>query len=375
MNYFNPRSPWGERLPHAHTVFLQNDFNPRSPWGERPCPPVKPANDLNFNPRSPWGERPSPVTACCNRGAFQSTLPVGGATCTTCVQSHRLPISIHAPRGGSDRQSGRAGHRSEISIHAPRGGSDEQTVQNRQKTRNFNPRSPWGERPLSGSIGDSFVAFQSTLPVGGATTGCTTGSTAIRISIHAPRGGSDAIIIALIGNEIDFNPRSPWGERPSPVTACCNRGAFQSTLPVGGATFTPMFPNQTIGFQSTLPVGGATRKVAAEKMLPEFQSTLPVGGATAKMHKFPAASLAKVSNFVGQAPGKAVPNRFKSRYSPHRFTKKPCEPPGNSCSPELRTTGSGYPPADRCSCSQNAQLSFHIDSPGSRSGGCPFPDP
>ena len=35
-----------------------------------------------------------------------------------------------------------------------------------------------------------------------------------------------------------------------------------------------------------------------------FQSTLPVGGATAKMHKFPAASLAKASKFLCATPEK-----------------------------------------------------------------------
>ena len=173
------------------------------------------------------------------------------------------------------------------------------------------------------------------------------------ISIHAPRGGSDLCCYIIPVPIRNFNPRSPWGERHT------------WKMPMALSTL----------FQSTLPVGGATIFITLNLPILVFQSTLPVGGATAKMHKFPAASLAKVSNFVGQAPGKAVPNRFKSRYSPHRFTKKPCEPPGNSCSPELRTTGSGYPPADRCSCSRNAQPFFHIDSPGSRSGGCPFPDP
>ncbi len=267
----------------------------------------------------------------------------------------------------------------------------------RIRTSYFNPRSPWGERPTSITTLSSLLLFQSTLPVGGATPlsgsnlrrsifqstlpvggatfcagRCRAGRRisihaprggsdradlqrvlSRRISIHAPRGGSDQRKVHKPGVHYDFNPRSPWGER-----LCAH---LQRVFP---RHFNPRSPwgERLLIYHLTL-------------FLRVFQSTLPVGGATAKMHKFPAASLAKVSNFVGQAPGKAVPNRFKSRYSPHRFTKKPCEPPGNSCSPELRTTGSGYPPADRCSCSRNAQPFFHIDSPGSRSGGCPFPDP
>ena len=198
----------------------------------------------------------------------------------------------------------------------------------------------------------------------------------LAISIHAPRGGSDLIVFSPVFRSTVFQSTLPVGG----ATFCCGFGWFLFTdfnprSPWGERPVSPQALRLSVLFQSTLPVGGATSWGIHIDTRSTFQSTLPVGGATAKMHKFPAASLAKVSNFVGQAPGKAVPNRFKSRYSPHRFTKKPCEPPGNSCSPELRTTGSGYPPADRCSCSRNAQPFFHIDSPGSRSGGCPFPDP
>ena len=217
----------------------------------------------------------------------------------------------------------------------------------------FQSTLPVGGATWLGGTAPWWPGFQSTLPVGGATSVRPAFAGTGRFQSTLPVGGATAQQRTLTTTQPNFNPRSPWGERRDGFTYAKAGSAFQSTLPVGGATLLP----------------------AVAHLIQLFQSTLPVGGATAKMHKFPAASLAKVSNFVGQAPGKAVPNRFKSRYSPHRFTKKPCEPPGNSCSPELRTTGSGYPPADRCSCSRNAQPFFHIDSPGSRSGGCPFPDP
>ena len=34
-----------------------------------------------------------------------------------------------------------------ISIHAPRGGSDDDGLYKGVRTQDFNPRSPWGERP------------------------------------------------------------------------------------------------------------------------------------------------------------------------------------------------------------------------------------
>ena len=168
---------------------------------------------LHFNPRSPWGERPT----------FDIFKPDG------------VIISIHAPRGGSDNLWVNAIATCEISIHAPRGGSDGYTSEAQIMISDFNPRSPWGERraplvPLDrranfnprspwgerlGSNGQSAVnidfnprspwgerlvavpvrvpvlRFQSTLPVGGATKGIARQNLIHKISIHAPRGGSD----------------------------------------------------------------------------------------------------------------------------------------------------------------------------------------
>ena len=59
-----------------------------------------------------------------------------------------------------------------------------------------------------------FLLFQSTLPVGGATTFAYVSRYMLKISIHAPRGGSDLWQAAHYRRQINFNPRSPWGERP-----------------------------------------------------------------------------------------------------------------------------------------------------------------
>lgn len=106
-----------------------------------------------------------------------------------------------------------------------------------------------------------------------------------------------------------------------------------------------------------------------------FQSTLPVGGATAKIHKFPAASLAKVSIFSDTTPEKPYQTGSTAEILCTDSRKSRANLPGIGCTLELRTTKSEYPPADRCSCSRNAQPSFRIDSPDNRSGGCPFPGP
>ncbi len=110
------------------------------------------------------------TNALIDRAEFQSTLPVGGATSVLGVLhtaaddfNPRSPwgerryivvmevisilISIHAPRGGSDSLPLLSLAIVPISIHAPRGGSDEHRRRLQSSPEDFNPRSPWGERP------------------------------------------------------------------------------------------------------------------------------------------------------------------------------------------------------------------------------------
>ena len=60
-----------------------------------------------------------------------------------------MTISIHAPLAGSDATGEVSSRQMKISIPAPLAGSDVVTLVNRSSHRDFNPRSPCGERPLS----------------------------------------------------------------------------------------------------------------------------------------------------------------------------------------------------------------------------------
>ena len=80
-----------------------------------------------------------------------------------------------------------------ISIHAPLTGSDQLCNKLMQKHCDFNPRSPYGERPSSRSFTPSKKIFQSTLPLRGATADAGISIDAFSISIHAPLTGSDYI--------------------------------------------------------------------------------------------------------------------------------------------------------------------------------------
>ena len=189
-------------------------FNPRSPCGERPLGQSLWPGEVHFNPRSPCGER---RRWCCRQHSltsFQSTLPVWGATALRAHRFRAVQISIHAPRVGSDR-------RWPPSLCV---------------LRDFNPRSPCGERQGKRHPIKLYCVFQSTLPVWGATPLHRFWISFIVISIHAPRVGSDrmgglryadrqiSIHAPRVGSDMArlqskrrkkyFNPRSPCGERP-----------------------------------------------------------------------------------------------------------------------------------------------------------------
>ena len=122
-----------------------------------------------------------------------------------------------------------------ISIHAPRGGSDATGIRGVKSINDFNPRSPWGERPGRSLASWHILRFQSTLPVGGATVSKANSEAAAWISIHAPRGGSD-------------------------FTAVCtgyDGRKFQSTLPVGGATVFGIWLVKVVIISIHAPRGGS----------------------------------------------------------------------------------------------------------------------
>ena len=108
------------------------------------------------------------------------------------------------------------------------------------------------------------------------------------ISIHAPRAGSDKETDSEIRIPVHFNPRSPCGERPVHVTKSGTLYRFQSTLPVRGATRPLRFcAASNLHFNPRSPCGErrATRRKISCCM--KFQSTLPVRGATINNHILP----------------------------------------------------------------------------------------
>ena len=107
------------------------------------------AIDDYFNPRSPHGERQcASIRAGCCR-TFQSTLPARGATRGRHRGQPPLGISIHAPRTGSDTLADVLDdERTDFNPRSPHG-ERRGTRLCRPAWENFNPRSPHGERPCA----------------------------------------------------------------------------------------------------------------------------------------------------------------------------------------------------------------------------------
>ena len=152
---------------------LTGNFNPRSPHGERQIAYIDLIKGDDFNPRSPHGERHGDAGGKRAEFAISTHAPRTGSDADDFLLPRQQGISTHAPRTGSDRaQLVRADGHLTISTHAPRTGSD------------------------SGSVSGASITAT--------------------ISTHAPRTGSDLarMRVSMPRHSMNFNPRSPHGERP-----------------------------------------------------------------------------------------------------------------------------------------------------------------
>ena len=124
----------------------------------------------HFNPRPPCGGRPYDLASFNNLADISIHAPRVGGDSNRALAASAVKISIHAPRVGGDVLCPLCLTGDEIiSIHAPRVGGDVS-----------------GRPDIS-----TFVTFQSTPPVWGATDPINRLPLSASISIHAPRVGGD----------------------------------------------------------------------------------------------------------------------------------------------------------------------------------------
>ncbi len=169
---FNSRAPWGARLGRCCRRRVCRCFNSRAPWGARRSSATTAAPWTSFNSRAPWGARP----VC-----FRSTDEVDN-------------VSIHAPRGGRDAALVLPGTNGTVfqftrpvggatgfvgpalkakmfQFTRPVGGATSASAAPWPAEEGFNSRAPWGARR---DVGVARLDVE-------------------RVSIHAPRGGRDAV--------------------------------------------------------------------------------------------------------------------------------------------------------------------------------------
>ena len=193
-------------------------------------------------------------------------------------------------------------------------------------SRNFNPRSPRGERQANPSVDGVGLQFQSTLPARGATTvGQYTGLTD-KFQSTLPARGATPPPSPRSRPKTNFNPRSPRGERllaskyvyllpnisihapregsdrrnsksrwmmrisihapregSDSRRRVCLRLPWQISIHApreGSDSAARVSPSTEVRFQSTLPARGATGRRSPANLQKLFQSTLPARGAT-----------------------------------------------------------------------------------------------
>ena len=145
----------------------------------------------DFNPRAPYGARPQVRELWRGHHGFQSTRPIRGAT----GQGRHLTV-------GQD-----------ISIHAPHTGRDVTSRNQGNLVLDFNPRAPYGARPVKGHMISVQYRFQSTRPIRGATEQGAPPHPYSGFQSTRPIRGATCCYRWVRYYRRNFNPRAPYGAR------------------------------------------------------------------------------------------------------------------------------------------------------------------
>ena len=173
---------------------MRQYFNPRSPHGERRRYRHRGAWYLRISIHAPaWGATAAYGLAS-STSAFQSTLPHGERRRIGIRRIGRRSISIHAPRMGSDERPAWCIHRACYFNPRSRMGSDNSHHPRRCLPSNFNPRSRMGSDWTPSNTKHLNKSFQSTLPHGERLCSRFARKPPTAISIHAPAWGATRLV-------------------------------------------------------------------------------------------------------------------------------------------------------------------------------------
>ena len=260
------------------------------------------------------------------RQQFQSTLPIRGATCLVgAALVVRRQFQSTLPIRGATASGADAEPFCSFQSTLPIRGATWVSPSSSWRTRDFNPRSPYGERLRFSVRDDGRMAISIHAPHTGSDVGLRVPYPSREISIHAPHTGSDDVVAvrgrppaisihaphtgsdrsrnAGSGLSAYFNPRSPYGERRGSSGASSSASYFNPRSPYGERPLAAIVVALVRQFQSTLPIRGATvrypvgehprcisihaphtgsdgAEVVPAHVEVRFQSTLPIRGAT-----------------------------------------------------------------------------------------------
>ena len=211
---------------------------------------------------------------------FQSTLPVRGATLSPLDDyNRRRGFNPRSPCGERRKWYFYASISCSVSIHAPRAGSDISNAICIGFADRFNPRSPCGERRARvGALRRARRRFNPRSPCGERHHSNCCAVLPSPFQSTLPVRGATLSRLPLHPDRPCFNPRSPCGERPRSANFAYGAGLFQSTLPVRGATIAHRDNADIVRFQSTLPVRGATGHRMHSQRRPDVSIHAPRAG-------------------------------------------------------------------------------------------------
>ena len=167
--------------------------------------------------------------------AFQPTLPARGATrMRVSMPRHSMRFQPTLPARGATRNAPPRSKPTVFQPTLPARGATSSTQYSKPCFWYFNPRSPHEKAEQRAAAAISTHAPRT----GSDERHCAGADGCAGISTHAPRTGSDSAASTSPSVCIDFNPRSPHGERHCNVCQRVDCHKFQPTLPARGATAT-----------------------------------------------------------------------------------------------------------------------------------------
>ena len=186
-----------------------------------------------FNPRSPCGERPPAYTAHQWEDGISIRAPLAGSDtvflwCLAALVQFQSALPLRGATDDSERRAGELG----ISIRAPLAGSDAGSSAHMVSSR-FQSALPLRGATATIPFSICSAKFQSALPLRGATCAIRLLSQHVLISIRAPLAGSDPAPCCTRPARRYFNPRSPCGERRVSARLSAGWSHFNPRSPCG----------------------------------------------------------------------------------------------------------------------------------------------